>query len=58
MKELKPTTVAVLFIQPVFATVFAIGLGKDELNLVKILSAILILVSICNILSQSIKREK
>jgi drug/metabolite transporter (DMT)-like permease len=36
MKELKPTTVAVfIYLQPVFATVFAIGLGKDELNLVK-----------------------
>jgi hypothetical protein len=32
--------------QPVFATVFAIGLGKDELNLVKILSAILIFVGV------------
>jgi drug/metabolite transporter (DMT)-like permease len=36
LKELKPTTVAVfIYLQPVFATVFAIGLGKDELNLVK-----------------------
>jgi hypothetical protein len=30
----------------VFATVFAIGLGKDELNLVKILSALLIFVGV------------
>jgi len=43
MKELKPTTVAVfVYLQPVFATVFAISLGKDELTLVKIVSAILI----------------
>ncbi|MDG2431183.1 DMT family transporter [Flavobacterium sp.] len=43
MRELKPTTVAVfIYLQPVFATVFAIGLGKDELNLVKIVSAVLI----------------
>lgn len=43
MKELKPTTVAVfIYLQPVFATIFAIGLGKDELNLVKIGAAILI----------------
>jgi drug/metabolite transporter (DMT)-like permease len=43
MKELKPTTVAVfIYLQPVFATVFAIGLGKDELNMVKIVSAVLI----------------
>jgi len=43
MKELKPTTVAVfIYLQPLFATVFAISLGKDELNLVKIVSALLI----------------
>ncbi len=43
MRELKPTTVAVfVYLQPVFATVFAISLGKDELTLVKIISAILI----------------
>ena len=43
MRELKPTTVAVfIYLQPVFATVFAIGLGKDELNAVKIGAAILI----------------
>ncbi|MEO8234015.1 MAG: DMT family transporter [Flavobacterium sp.] len=43
MKELKPTTVAVfIYLQPLFATIFAIGLGKDELTLVKIGSAILI----------------
>ncbi|MGZ9677080.1 DMT family transporter [Flavobacterium sp. GNP001] len=43
MKGLKPTTVAVfIYLQPFFATVFAIGLGKDELSLVKIGSAILI----------------
>jgi drug/metabolite transporter (DMT)-like permease len=61
MKELKPTTVAVfIYLQPVFATVFAIGLGKDELNLVKILSAILIFVGVYLVTSspQSIKREK
>ena len=43
MKELKPTTVAVfIYLQPVFATIFAISLGKDELSLVKIGSAVLI----------------
>jgi drug/metabolite transporter (DMT)-like permease len=43
MKELSPTTVAVfVYLQPLFATIFAIGLGKDELNGVKILSALLI----------------
>ncbi|SDW18035.1 DMT family transporter [Flavobacterium degerlachei] len=47
MKELKPTTVAVfIYLQPFFATVFAIGLGKDDLSLVKIVSAILIFVGV------------
>jgi drug/metabolite transporter (DMT)-like permease len=47
MRELKPTTVAVfIYLQPVFATIFAIGLGKDELNLVKIISAILIFLGV------------
>ena len=47
MKELKPTTVAVfIYLQPLFATIFAISLGKDELSLVKIGSAILIFVGV------------
>ena len=47
MKELKPTTVAVfIYLQPVFATIFAIGLGKDELSWVKIGSAILIFIGV------------
>jgi len=47
MKELKPTTVAVfIYLQPLFATVFAIGLGKDALTLVKIISALLIFVGV------------
>jgi drug/metabolite transporter (DMT)-like permease len=47
MKELKPTTVAVfVYLQPVFATIFAISLGKDELTLVKIVSAILIFTGV------------
>jgi len=47
MRELKPTTVAVfVYLQPVFATIFAISLGKDELTLVKIVSAILIFTGV------------
>lgn len=47
MRELKPTTVAVfIYLQPVFASVFAIGLGKDELNYVKIVAAILIFAGV------------
>lgn len=47
MKELKPTTVAVfVYLQPFFATIFAISLGKDELSLVKIISAVLIFTGV------------
>ena len=47
MRELKPTTVAVfVYLQPFFATVFAISLGKDELTLVKIISAIMIFTGV------------
>ena len=47
MRELKPTTVAVfIYLQPVFASIFAIGLGKDELNYVKIVAAILIFAGV------------
>jgi drug/metabolite transporter (DMT)-like permease len=47
MKELKPTTIAVfVYLQPFFATVFAISLGKDELTMVKIVSAILIFLGV------------
>jgi drug/metabolite transporter (DMT)-like permease len=43
MKELKPTTIAVfIYLQPLFATIFAISSGKDELSSVKIISAVLI----------------
>ena len=47
MRELKPTTVAVfIYLQPLFATIFAISLGKDELNLIKIFSAVLIFTGV------------
>lgn len=47
MRELKPTTVAVfIYLQPFFATVFAIGLGKDALSWVKIGSAALIFTGV------------
>jgi len=47
MRELKPTTVAVfIYFQPFFATLFAIGLQKDRLTLVKIVAATLIFVGV------------
>jgi drug/metabolite transporter (DMT)-like permease len=43
MRELKPTTVAVfIYLQPLFASIIAVSLGKDELSWVKLLSAVLI----------------
>lgn len=47
MRELNPSTVAVfIYLQPVFATVFAIGLGKDELSLIKVISASMIFIGV------------
>jgi drug/metabolite transporter (DMT)-like permease len=47
MRELKPTTVAVfIYLQPLFATVFAVSLGKDQLSLIKLFSAVLIFVGV------------
>lgn len=56
MKNLKPTTVAVfIYLQPLFATVFAIGLGKDELNPVKVFSALLIFAGVYLVIAPSKK---
>jgi drug/metabolite transporter (DMT)-like permease len=47
MRELKPTTVAVfIYLQPLFATIFAVSLGKDDLSLVKMISAVLIFTGV------------
>lgn len=47
MRELKPTTISVfVYLQPLFATIFAISLGKDELTVVKIVSAVLIFIGV------------
>ena len=47
MRELKPTTVAVfIYLQPLFASVFAIGLGKDEISAVKLIAAVLIFTGV------------
>ena len=47
MRELKPTTVAVfIYLQPLFATIFAVSLGKDDLTLIKLISAVLIFVGV------------
>ncbi|MFN8274566.1 MAG: DMT family transporter [Flavobacteriaceae bacterium] len=47
MRELKPTTVAVfIYLQPLFAALIAIGLGKDYLNNIKLTAAALIFVGV------------
>ncbi|NHM06051.1 DMT family transporter [Flavobacterium sp. CYK-4] len=47
MRELNPTTVAVfIYLQPLFAALIAIGLGKDELNWVKLSAALLIFLGV------------
>lgn len=58
MRELKPTTVAVfIYLQPLFATIFAISLGKDELTLVKIVSAVLIFVGVYLVTQKGVKSD-
>ncbi len=44
LKALKPTTMSVfIYLQPLIASIFAIFVGADQLSLVKIISAILII---------------
>lgn len=58
MRELKPTTVAVfIYLQPLFATIFAISLGKDELTVVKIVSAVLIFAGVYLVTIKKVKSE-
>lgn len=58
MRELKPTTVAVfIYLQPLFATVFAMSLGKDELTLVKMVSAVLIFVGVYLVTQKRVKSD-
>lgn len=58
MKELKPTTVAVfIYLQPLFATIFAIGLGKDELSWVKIGAALLIFAGVYLVTQKTAKQH-
>ena len=47
LRELKPTTVAVfIYLQPLLSSIFAIGLGKDKLDVIKILATLLIFVGV------------
>ena len=59
MRELKPTTVAVfIYLQPLFATIFAISLGKDDLSLVKLISAVLIFVGVYLVTQKKVTSDK
>lgn len=59
MRELNPTTVAVfIYLQPLFATIFAVSLGKDELNWVKLLSAVLIFIGVYLVTQKKVPSEK
>jgi drug/metabolite transporter (DMT)-like permease len=58
MRELKPTIVAVfIYLQPLFASIFAISLGKDDLSLIKILSAVLIFAGVYLVTQKSVNRS-
>jgi len=59
MRELKPTTVAVfIYLQPLFATLFAMSLGKDELTWVKIVSTVLIFVGVYLVTQRRVKSDE
>ena len=43
LSKLKPTTVSVfIYLQPVIATIYALIVGSDQLNFIKIIASILI----------------
>lgn len=47
IKKLKPTTVSIfIYLQPLFATIYALGVGSDKLNIVKITAATLICIGV------------
>lgn len=57
MKQLKPTTLSVfIYLQPLFAATFAISLGKDELNVIKIISAVLIFTGVYLVTQKKAKK--
>lgn len=57
MKELKPTTLSVfIYLQPLFASIIAIGLQKDELTFIKVISAVLIFIGVYLVTHQKVKK--
>lgn len=59
MRELNPTTVAVfIYLQPLFATIIAVSYGKDDLSLVKLLSAVLIFAGVYLVTQKKVISEE
>jgi len=57
MKELKPTTLSVfIYLQPLFASIIAIVLQKDELTFIKVISAVLIFIGVYLVKHQKVKK--
>ena len=59
LSKLKPTTVSVfIYLQPVIATIYALIVGSDSLNLVKICSTLLIFLGVYLVTKQVEKSTK
>jgi drug/metabolite transporter (DMT)-like permease len=59
LSKLKPTTVSVfIYLQPVIATIYALIVGSDSLNLVKIFATLLIFFGVYLVTKQVEKSSK
>jgi len=57
LKELKPTTMSVfIYLQPLIASIFAIFVGADQLSIIKIIAASLILTGVYLVNKSTIKK--
>jgi len=54
LSKLKPTTVSVfIYLQPVIATIYALIVGSDQLNFIKIIASILIFFGVFLVTKQA-----
>ncbi|MFC5047556.1 DMT family transporter [Aquimarina hainanensis] len=59
IRELKPTTVAVfIYLQPLLASIFAIALGSDHLDSIKIVAAIIIFTGVYLVTKPTAQNKK
>jgi drug/metabolite transporter (DMT)-like permease len=59
LSKLKPTTVSVfIYLQPVIATIYALLVGSDTLNMVKICATIFIFLGVYLVTKQVEKKSK